>query len=92
VAAIRLVPVAPFSLINLMAGACSIALFDYVVGTLVGMLPGLIVLSVLGHQVTAIFTDFTASKFVVLLLFVLGWIAIAWSVQTLVGRWRGRAS
>jgi phospholipase D1/2 len=71
VTAIRLIPVAPFSLVNLMAGACSIALFDYVAGTLLGMIPGLIVLSVLGNQVTAIFTDFTVKKFVVLLLFVM---------------------
>jgi len=92
VAAIRVVPVAPFTVINLIAGACSIALFDYVVGTVIGMLPGLIAISALGHQITAIFTDFSAQNLGLLALFVAGWIAVAWSAQALAGRWRRRAS
>ena len=52
-----MVPVAPFSLINLMAGASSISVLDYLAGTLIGMLPGLIVMSALGHQITALVTD-----------------------------------
>jgi phospholipase D1/2 len=93
VAAIRLVPVAPFTLINLMAGACSIALSDYVAGTLIGMIPGLIAISLLGHQVTVLFTEeFSAANFGVLLFFVLAWIALAWTAQMLINRWRGRAS
>ena len=40
VAAIRLVPIAPFTFVNFAAGASAIKLVDYVAGTLVGMLPG----------------------------------------------------
>ena len=39
VAAIRTVPIAPFTVINLAAGASAIPLFDYMAGTLLGMLP-----------------------------------------------------
>jgi phospholipase D1/2 len=93
VAAIRLVPVAPFTFINLMAGACSIALGDYVAGTLIGMSPGLIAISLLGHQITVLFTEeFSAGNFAVLLLFIFAWIAVAWTAQMLINRWRGRAS
>jgi len=51
VAAVRVVPVAPFTLVNLALGASAIKLVDYVAGTLLGMLPGLIVMSALGHRI-----------------------------------------
>lgn len=42
VALLRLFPVAPFALVNLMAGAARISLFSFAVGTAVGMSPGII--------------------------------------------------
>jgi uncharacterized membrane protein YdjX (TVP38/TMEM64 family) len=92
VAAIRLVPVAPFTLVNLMAGACRITLADYVAGTLIGMFPGLITLSVFGYQVTLLFTSFSGQNLAVLTLLVIIWSGIAVGAQTLLGRWRRRAS
>jgi uncharacterized membrane protein YdjX (TVP38/TMEM64 family) len=91
VAAIRLVPVAPFTLVNLMAGACSIAVVDYVAGTLIGMLPGLIVVSLMGREITALLTDMSFANAVQLALLVLAWVAIAWTAQRLIGRWRRRS-
>jgi uncharacterized membrane protein YdjX (TVP38/TMEM64 family) len=91
VAAIRLVPVAPFTVVNLMAGACSIALVDYVAGT-IGMLPGLIVISALGHQVVAMLTTLSVRDAAVLALLVLAWLTLVVGAQALVGRWKGQAS
>ena len=45
VAAIRLVPVAPFTIVNVVAGASHIRLWDFMLGTLLGMGPGTAVLS-----------------------------------------------
>ncbi len=45
VAAIRLVPVAPFTIVNVVAGASHIRLRDFMLGTLLGMGPGTAVLS-----------------------------------------------
>jgi phospholipase D1/2 len=92
VAAIRAVPVAPFTLVNLTAGACSIALVDYVVGTVIGMLPGLIAISALGHQISTMLMDFSVENVALVLLLILCWIAVAWSAQSLVRRLRRRAS
>jgi phospholipase D1/2 len=92
VAAIRVVPMAPFTVINLMAGACSIALADFVAGTLIGMAPGLIAISVLGHQITAVLTSLSVANVALLILALLAWLALAFSAQTLVSRWRGQAS
>jgi len=42
VAAVRMVPIAPYSLVNLAAGAVHVPLRDFVYGTLLGMSPGVV--------------------------------------------------
>jgi phosphatidylserine/phosphatidylglycerophosphate/cardiolipin synthase-like enzyme/uncharacterized membrane protein YdjX (TVP38/TMEM64 family) len=42
VAAVRLVPIAPFSLVNIVAGASHVGFRDFLLGTLVGMGPGVV--------------------------------------------------
>lgn len=91
VAAIRLVPVAPFTVVNLVAGASAIRLGDFMAGTLLGMLPGLVALSALGHQIVRIVSNPTASEAALLALAVAGWIAVTLGVQALVGKFGGRA-
>ncbi|HYD70162.1 VTT domain-containing protein [Azospirillum sp.] len=50
VATMRVVPAAPFTVINLVAGASRLRFTDYIVGTVVGMAPGILAFSLLGHQ------------------------------------------
>lgn len=49
VVAVRLVPVAPFMIVNLIAGAVHIRPRQYVAGTLLGMTPGILLLTAFGH-------------------------------------------
>jgi uncharacterized membrane protein YdjX (TVP38/TMEM64 family) len=42
VAAVRMVPIAPYSLVNLAAGAVHVPLRDFLYGTLLGMSPGVV--------------------------------------------------
>jgi uncharacterized membrane protein YdjX (TVP38/TMEM64 family) len=49
--AIRLVPIAPFVVINIAAGAIRIRYWHFAGGTLFGMLPGALVATLLGDQV-----------------------------------------
>lgn len=86
-AALRMVPVAPFTVVNLVAGASAIPVFDYVAGTLVGMLPGLIVISAVGHQFARILTAPSALDFAWLAAAVIGWIALSVGVQAVVSRY-----
>ena len=62
VAAIRLVPIAPFTLVNLVAGASKIPFVDYLFGTIIGMAPGLILMSALGHQLWSIVSEPTLTN------------------------------
>jgi phospholipase D1/2 len=47
---VRIVPVAPFTVVNMVAGAAHIRLRNFILGTCVGMLPGLLVMTVFGGQ------------------------------------------
>lgn len=50
---VRIVPVAPFTVVNLVAGASHIRFRDYVLGTLFGMTPGVLGVSLLTDRVEA---------------------------------------
>jgi phospholipase D1/2 len=49
--AVRIVPVAPFSIINMVAGASAIRLRDFILGTVIGELPGLLAIAIFVNQV-----------------------------------------
>lgn len=88
VAIIRLVPVAPFTLVNLVAGASQIRLQDYLAGTILGMAPGLLVMSVLGHQIFQILTRPTFANIAIVGVAIVAWIAVSVGVQMLASRLR----
>jgi phosphatidylserine/phosphatidylglycerophosphate/cardiolipin synthase-like enzyme/uncharacterized membrane protein YdjX (TVP38/TMEM64 family) len=55
--AVRVVPIAPFTVINLLAGASAIRFRDYMIGTVLGMGPGVLVISLFVHRVRAALAD-----------------------------------
>ena len=90
VAAVRLVPIAPFTLVNLVAGASKIRFSDYLLGTIIGMAPGLILMSALGVQIWSIITKPTLTNILLFVLAVLAWLAVSIGGQALLLRWRRR--
>lgn len=50
---VRIVPVAPFTVVNLIAGASHIRLRDFLIGTLLGMGPGILALTVVADRLLA---------------------------------------
>ncbi|NRO98484.1 hypothetical protein GWC77_21405 [Paraburkholderia sp. NMBU_R16] len=50
---LRLLPIAPFTVVNLVAGASHISLRDYLLGTMLGMLPGTVLTVTFAHQLLA---------------------------------------
>jgi phospholipase D1/2 len=53
VTTVRIIPVAPFTVINLVAGASHIRFWDFVLGTVIGMAPGIIAITIFEHQLEA---------------------------------------
>ncbi len=88
VATIRLVPVAPFMLVNLVAGAFRLPVIDYTFGTLLGLAPGIVLLSVMGDRVFAMLEDPSLSDLAIVLGALVLWIGFAFALQKLIARWR----
>ncbi len=54
---VRVVPIAPFTVVNLVAGASHVRLRDFVIGTALGILPGTVLLVVASDQLAALIRD-----------------------------------
>lgn len=88
---LRLLPVAPFTLVNLAAGAGGIRYVDFIAGTAIGLLPGLVLLSVMGDRILKILSDPSAGDIGILLLCIAGLIGLALGAQSLLSRRKKRA-
>jgi uncharacterized membrane protein YdjX (TVP38/TMEM64 family) len=90
VAAVRIVPVAPFTVVNLVAGAIGLRFFDYAVGTAIGLTPGVIVMWALGHQIATLFVRPTFDGIALLVCFILVWVGLGIGLQIILARYRSR--
>jgi uncharacterized membrane protein YdjX (TVP38/TMEM64 family) len=88
VAAIRLLPIAPFTVVNMVAGASGISVVHYLLGTALGLLPGLIMLSVVGSQVMDIILHPSLSNVTLLAIGMAAWVMFVFAAQALVVRSR----
>ena len=75
---LRVVPVAPFTVVNLVAGASHIRFRDYAFGTLLGMAPGALALTLFSDQVVAAIASPETYRFASLLILALIIGAGAW--------------
>jgi phospholipase D1/2 len=66
VATIRMIPVAPYSVVNLAAGAVRVRLRDFVLGTVVGMSPGVIGITLFETQLEEMIRDPSGVTLVIL--------------------------
>jgi phosphatidylserine/phosphatidylglycerophosphate/cardiolipin synthase-like enzyme/uncharacterized membrane protein YdjX (TVP38/TMEM64 family) len=83
ITALRLVPLAPFAVEGLIAGAIRIRLFDFMMGTFLGMLPGTLAATLLGEQLQAALRNPSEVN-----LWLIGGVVVALVVATLsVRRW-----
>jgi phospholipase D1/2 len=57
VLAVRVFPVAPFTIVNLVAGASHIRFRDFLIGTALGMAPGIGTVSIFSDQLVAVFRE-----------------------------------
>jgi phosphatidylserine/phosphatidylglycerophosphate/cardiolipin synthase-like enzyme/uncharacterized membrane protein YdjX (TVP38/TMEM64 family) len=87
---VRLMPVAPFTLVNLVAGAIRIPLLDYMVGTALGLAPGLILMTALGDRLLRIMSDPSAADILGFVAVLLAWGALSYGLQSLVKWARAR--
>jgi len=90
VAMIRMVPIAPFSIVNVVAGASKLSLRDFLLGTALGMAPGILVMAALGAQIADLARNASWTNALLLGFAIAGWIAVCLGVQFLVTWLAGR--
>jgi uncharacterized membrane protein YdjX (TVP38/TMEM64 family) len=83
ISTIRLIPIAPFTVVNLVAGASEIRLGAYIAGTVIGMAPGILLMSALGHQFVRILSEPKPADFAMLFGVIVAWLALVGGVQLL---------
>ena len=85
--AVRMVPVAPFTVVNLAAGASHIRFRDFAIGTGLGLLPGILAITIFSDRVLATVREPSPLTVLTLTAVVAAIVAGAW----LLGRWlKGR--
>lgn len=90
VAAIRMVPLAPFSMVNLTFGISGISLLDFAAGTVLGMLPGKLVLAFLGQSVFDVLQDPDRENLIWLALGFLAWVTLIYGCNRLARQWHSK--
>ena len=86
VALVRLVPVAPYSIVCILLGALHVRRSHYLIGTTLGMAPGILVNAIFIDRVIAAIRSPSALTFALLLLALLVVVALGWSVRKRVER------
>jgi uncharacterized membrane protein YdjX (TVP38/TMEM64 family) len=90
VAVIRMVPVAPFTFVNVAAGSIGVRLRDYILGTALGVAPGILALTFFGQQLQSILRDPSPSGIFTLFGVVILWIGLSLLLQKVITRSRGK--
>lgn len=54
---VRMMPIAPFAIVNMIAGATHIRLRDFLLGTLIGMIPGALAITVFADQIVLMIAE-----------------------------------
>jgi phospholipase D1/2 len=90
VALIRMVPIAPFSLVNVLAGASQLKLRDFLIGTVLGMAPGIVTMAALGAQIADFARNASWSSALLLGLTIAAWVGVCLVAQFVVTWLAGR--
>lgn len=78
---LRNIPVAPFSIVNFIAGASRIKLLDFAVGTVLGMLPGIVVITLFSRRVMHVLHNPDAVDIFLTILIGCIILGIGWGIQ-----------
>jgi uncharacterized membrane protein YdjX (TVP38/TMEM64 family) len=82
---VRLLPIAPYTVVNLVAGASHIRLRDFVLGTILGMAPGILAVTVFEHQLELAIREPGAKSFALLAVLVAVIVIVALVVKKRIG-------
>jgi phospholipase D1/2 len=85
---LRSIPLAPFTVVNLAAGSIGVPLREYVPGTALGLLPGIVLMTAFGDRLRAMWEAPTPRNLAVLVTLAILWIALVVGLQRVAARMR----
>jgi len=86
---VRVLPIAPFSIVNVVAGASHIRFLDYLVGTAIGMLPGILITVTFVHHLAEAVRNPSLGTVATLGVVAAGLIGAAFGLRRLLARRMG---
>jgi uncharacterized membrane protein YdjX (TVP38/TMEM64 family) len=89
---VRIIPIAPFSLVNVVAGASHIRFRDFLLGTLFGLLPGMIAITLFIDSIAASLQDPKPVNFATLAAVTIIIAISAWGLRRLLRRRRAQVA
>jgi phospholipase D1/2 len=78
---LRIVAVAPFAVESIIAGAARVKVWEYSLGTFLGMAPGVLATTVFGNQIAAALEDVSKINYWIVGAVVVLFIAMTWAVK-----------
>lgn len=84
-ATLRLLPVAPYTVVNLLSGAARVKPVAFVVGTFLGLLPGCLLMTAFGHQLRAMLRNPGSHEVAILAVTAVLAVAILYGLQKIIG-------
>lgn len=90
IAAIRMIPLAPFTFVNLIAGALGVPFRDYMLGSALGLMPGMILLAFFGRQARQFWHHPSVSGVLIGIGFAILWLGVTFGLQRWATRRRAR--
>ena len=84
-AVVRAIPMSPFALVSVVAGASDIRFLDYLIGTAIGIMVPVILLTVATEQTSRLLTEPSAIQLALLAGVIALWIAVAFGAQAVLG-------
>ncbi len=88
IAALRLIPMAPFGVFNMAAGITSVTYLDYIAGTALAFLPGGFARALVGDSLVDLFLNPSAKSMIYLAIGIVLWIAVVIGLQRLLKKYR----
>lgn len=80
-ASLRLLPIAPYGVVNILAGAARVRAHHFALGTLLGLLPGGLLVTAFGHQLRRVLEHPTPPQIAIMASVVLLALAAAWYLR-----------
>jgi phosphatidylserine/phosphatidylglycerophosphate/cardiolipin synthase-like enzyme/uncharacterized membrane protein YdjX (TVP38/TMEM64 family) len=86
IALVRKVPIAPFTIVNMAIGALGIRFRDFILGTALGMLPGIAAFAFVSESVVEAWREPTPRNLTLIAGAIVVWLAVLFGVQQLLNR------